>query len=337
MLLLEQYEPIKQKQIEEMYVLLFETELAKHIDTNARSPHPVWVFRTLHEIIPVKLGNTPTTMNYTGEVHILKNQQDENLWIFKPEDGEVEKGLKGILLREGAIREHVASILNYDRFFPIPFTAYVTLQIKGENSESIEKTGSIQQFVDGKHFHDEELERKASDMITESNSNVESFIYKQLDAEQASRLVIFDLLFSNTDRETQNILIEIVNQDFKIYGIDNAGILTASTNDEINIFLKDLNIDWLTIEDMTDFIEDENRFEEYKNILTAHLMPEEAREWMNVCIQFLKKCLDEHGHLSVPIVATLLINNRKRLMDTGPKKRDAVMQEILNGEQGTNL
>jgi hypothetical protein len=372
--LLSQKEPVTQEQIKTVYSLLFETKLKDHLQENLSYPRPAWAFQKLYEAMDAvsdyeKL-DTPEG-DYTSEVRILKNKEGVPLWIFKPVEGETFRR-DGIPKGGGGKREHVAYLLNYDNFFPIPFTAYVELGGKvgsvqkfmpghGLMSEQLLKQARRQRSNLAKNLSDEDnqtgsppaedsasesgrsetestgssLESKSpssSSLGSNSDGDTEQFIVNKLDPQQVIKLIIFDLLFCNTDRLENNVFIHVnyYNPDyFEVYGIDNGCILTSSFDDLIRTCLDDYKQAKQPINNFEKFIKDKDRLKKYICILQEHDMPQEAIAWLQMCFQLLGASLESKKEILLSDVASFLKTYRKSLINQDPEERKKQFLEAV--------
>lgn len=339
-----QRDPISEKQIHLAYQLLFHTALKdmaqEHKDKEGNS---IWAVDRLFQVIKggkqVSMGELKPDADFISEVFVLQNAKGENLWVFKPERGErIEK--EGIKSGQGAKREHVAHLLNFEKTFPIPYTAYV--QIKGQ-------VGSVQLYVPASGFYEKvwelEEENEQSTKIEEKESSkLESdeeetkvksdqeeqieespridysqIILQSLNGSEVIDLTIFDLLFLNTDRGFNNFLISTELSPYPLYGIDNGCILTESLEDSLTIPLgTSSHLDKPLPKDKLDLIS-KKRLEQYNAILKEHGFGEVPCKWMQLCGQLLELGINKQdsseGLLWGSDLVTILSHHWKDLME----------------------
>lgn len=139
--------------------------------------------------------------------YFLCNTFGEPEWVFKPQDEEASDLMLGVCAGEGAKREHLASALNREGFYPIPLTLFVSLN---------GQVGSLQHYIkSSKTLHEI--------MTSEHSSDLVRVIGK--DAIHAS--LIFDMRFNNWDRHLGNLLFGEGNT----YMIDHGACMTTSRDD----------------------------------------------------------------------------------------------------------
>jgi hypothetical protein len=157
--------------------------------------------------------------NNLNEVYVLRDTQRQIKWIFKPEDGLVNKANMGQV-------EHTASLVNFHGKFPIPITVYIQFK---------ERTGSAQCYIEGAQQL-EDLNAEKLQLVSE------------LDVQ---KLVLYDLLFCNSDRHNGNILGKPSTSSssssssssaqtatsYRLYGIDHDQCMMAKD-------IRDLKLDY---------------------------------------------------------------------------------------------
>lgn len=295
--------------------------------------HPAFIFSQLDKAfhalkngIPFEsTSEDPTSENkFAGnnESYFLLDMDKKPLWVFKPENGEAVNssgfsGLKGIPAGKSAIREHVAALLNYNRRFPIPYTAYVNID---------NRKGSLQLFVSDSV--------KLSKLRSFRNSREQ---LEQLPPESFHALLVFDLIFCNCDRNGANILCK----EMEIVGIDHGGCMTASSEDPISM-------EYLTLKQVAhqpfvqaikDYIFRELDSEENGNIMRRHGIEDNAIKWMEIAANILKQSIELSDEsfkrngifLSPGDIATVVIKLREEFWkNSSPKYIQMVFLELLD-------
>ena len=159
-------------------------------------------------------------------VLFLRGTDGKRKWVFKSEAGE---GPPKHMVSQGgrAVREHLASLFNSHQLFPIPPTFYV--EYKGE-------IGSIQQFIEGQRIADVEesveLSEGSQEEVPENveggqSSGTVAAPSLKVDQSDLQRIVVFDILFHNTDRNADNF-IAVFDDSRSLYnlkGIDHGECL----------------------------------------------------------------------------------------------------------------
>jgi len=107
------------------------------------------------------------------------------LFVFKPTAEEALTTSPGIPRYGTTKREHLASVVNDDKIFPIPFTARVNL---------FGESGSVQQVVEGKSAMMLLQELPATSVKT------------MLQEDSLRRKLVFDIIFGNLDGHEGNLL-----------------------------------------------------------------------------------------------------------------------------------
>jgi hypothetical protein len=199
------------------------------------------------------------------QVFFLRDQNQQIGWVFKPDtqlqdDGEGHKIRMQFGEPDRASREHTASLVNFHHLFPIPIT--VRMDVLGYE-------GSAQLFVDG--------------AIEVDDIPVNS----RLNAKAMHSLLIFDLLFSNQDRNLDNIIFRKNEEEFFPFGID---------HDVCMCYGEKLKIDYLNVSEVFDLqllndleclISAEN-IQKYKGIMIENGRSTEAIEWVELASRTIK-------------------------------------------------
>ncbi len=190
-------------------------------------------------------------------VYVLRDKHYEPEWIFKPTlEVDSENQLAELNLNDPptiSIREHLAHTLNFHQGLPIPATYYV--EIKGF-------VGSLQLFIRDTHKN---LEMAQPHLITVMNLQA---------------LLVYDLLFSNCDRHTNNILLKKTEHGILVFGINHDSCICFDN--------RPLKIDYMEFEqafnrNFDDSIADlvsPARIESYQKIMMERGMSEASVRWM---------------------------------------------------------
>lgn len=143
---------------------------------------------------PLKLDKLPET----GVYIIHDNKSCVEFAIFKPSDEELHpsKESQGCVAGEGAVREMASYILDR-RSEIIQAHVPLTVLVTSENSFDTTKSGSLQQFVEG---------RTAKEI---GNQSLESLPWNLGDMR---RISILDLRLGNLDRHDGNVIITDANR-----------------------------------------------------------------------------------------------------------------------------
>lgn len=187
------------------------------------------------------------------------NVDGKTHWVFKP-ISENEKG------EEMVKAECTASRLNYHHQFPIPLT--ILLKIK-------EWVGSAQMFVE--------------DVYTQAQIEVKELVMEE---DRLHRLAIFDLLFSNSDRNGANFLFQNLNGLASIVGIDHDSCLMFKE-------IKALRLEYLQFSafekplsaEMADLFLPE-AIDRYKLIMKENGVPSFQFDWLDRVADQLKQALN---------------------------------------------
>lgn len=221
-------EVLEEDDIIKIYELLFKTELAPYAELESNIYHPVSVFKALMECVShlrsgkkarVSTGKSDTTFAGLNGSYFLLNEEGKKLFVFKPmaEEKEVAEGIK---CGEGVRREHLASVLNENQTFPIPFTCFVNLQ---------GQIGSLQTFMEGcRGLADIGFDGKLKEYIP------------CLPKRDLQASLVFDVLYGNVDRHLGNILCAMEGEGNvclpkKSYMIDQGLCLSSSSSDPLKI------------------------------------------------------------------------------------------------------
>ncbi|CUI17952.1 Conserved hypothetical protein [Candidatus Protochlamydia naegleriophila] len=186
------------------------------------------------------------------------NVKGDSHWVFKPAS-ENEKG--GEIMQA----ECTASKLNYHGQFPIPLT--VALVIK-------DWVGSAQMFV-------QDSQKIAQ--IETANIPVES--------DQLHKLAIFDLLFTNSDRNSANFLFQTSSHSASVVGIDHDSCLMFKE-------IKALKLEYLQIPALKQPLKPEmavlfskEAIATYKQIMAENDVPDLQLEWLDTVAEELNAAL----------------------------------------------
>jgi hypothetical protein len=235
---LEDVEPVDAKTIKSIYTLLFKSPLQPYSQSHLQDDyHPCWVFERLNEAImalesgKAELAPKPTIEKPLEEVertsaageapkpqfagangsYYLLGLKGQKLWVMKPAKEEKEGLLTNFKPGDAAKREHLACLLNHDRAYPIPYTAFLVLEGIG--------VCSVQAYIKG----------CTSLSVIQTGENGENAI--ALLPRNGLQLVMhFDIRFNNTDRHNGNILFTS-GPNGDALAIDHGGCFPVSPED----------------------------------------------------------------------------------------------------------
>jgi len=197
------------------------------------------------------------------------NVDGKTHWVFKPSSGN-ESGAEIVQA------ECTASQLNYHHQFPIPLT--IPLIIK-------DWEGSAQMYV--------ENAQKITEIEMEG---------VPINRDQLQKLVIFDLLFANADRNRDNFLFQNLDGSVNIVGIDHDRCLMFKQ-------IEELKIDYLQLKEMREPINEELEYlfssdaiQTYKTIMIDNQTPRQMLEWINIVRESLNKALEKKTPLKVVVI-----------------------------------
>lgn len=216
---LEEPRAINKDEIKEIHDMLWQSDIAKYSAQVKDPNHPVTIFKLLYEA--VEAYETHPKKSTNGGVngsYFLHNSKGEKIMIFKPEDEE-QSLFVGLKVGDGAKREHLASVLNEEQIFPIPYTCYVELG---------GKKGSAQVFHPGCTGLNLLRYDPSSKPLTD-----------QLDKRNLQASLLNDIEKTNLDRHLGNILCPMGGQDSKIpqdtIMIDHGATLPSTSGDPVKI------------------------------------------------------------------------------------------------------
>lgn len=220
-----------------------------------------------------KFFSSSETANST---YVLIGENKKCFWVFKPQ----EKNENGeIIIR----REQTSSLVNFHHNFPIPLT--IILQVK-------DWTGSAQLFID-------------STRSMESFSFDDNYSFGDKLITDLQKIIIFDLIFSNTDRNLGNILLSCTKSDNSeklvvdaAYGVDHDSCMPG-LEDSIGTMLDFGDLMGFSLGDekeLGDIIFDIQQaklllsndcISEYEIRMRENQIPEEAIFWMKTAAHVL--------------------------------------------------
>jgi hypothetical protein len=193
------------------------------------------------------------------------------------------------------------------------------------------------------------LQEEENQLSTSTNSSVnknvtsnflrdqiEMGIKLQTDTYSLQSTVIFDLLFSNTDRHGYNFLLSpIENSDkFQFHAIDNGGCLNTKIKD---ILLIDI-VDWPQMREnflpkILTLISDD-RIEKYRNILLEQRIHGIPYKWMILCAKLLKIGIEmqlmSEKKLLPQDIAVILILYREMFMENSENPKATIKSMFLD-------
>lgn len=329
--------PVSRLEIEKMYKDLFSPfaidESLRHISNRS---HPASIVYFLYEVFshfataPEK-AMTPIGIMDKGKsgAYFLCSSSGEKTWVFKPTDeepgtlGSSEPATcDGIKPGEGAIREHLADVINElsGGFFNIPKTVLIDLD---------GKVGSAQSFVSNLG--------SASKYMFGDASNLKVIV--ELGKESVQRSTLFDVIFGNGDRHTGNLLVqEMVDRNKEAVMIDQGMILSANATDP-------MKFDQAGFPQNEEFISDEIRdfvlkapLKKWKNLFKLHDIDAKAVEMVDRHLTFFKACIsasDEsfsHGGLKLEMkdIAMMALMMHGDIVDSSDSLLNEYAQFITN-------
>ena len=161
-----------------------------------------------------------------------------------------------------SVREHLACALNFHRRFPIPATYFV--EIKGF-------IGSVQLYIQN------------------ARANLETANPQQLSVTNLQALLVYDLLFSNGDRHTSNIVLQKRGQEMHVFGIDHDSCMCMDN--------RPLKIDYMeygrafnrTFDPSIPGLVSPESIEFYRKMMLERGMPKESVRWMEYAGETIRK------------------------------------------------
>ncbi|MBA2368532.1 MAG: hypothetical protein H0V82_05870 [Candidatus Protochlamydia sp.] len=207
--------------------------------------NPITIIYLLQDMIEkTKMGKifeSPETGS--NEVRFLKGSNDHNIFVFKPFiTGRVRNTNMGIAPESKGKREHVAHLLNFSGQFPISICLYTKIG---------NLTGSMQLFVNGLTMSDlqecfdqssesqdddlskNDLEKiKGSWKTYYSGSLASEDVPNLVNNEEIHKLLLYDILMWNCDRNDGNILfcLDEKKDAISIIGIDHGECFSSEKN-----------------------------------------------------------------------------------------------------------
>ncbi len=291
--------------------------------------HAAFETGTKHSIDDEEKG-----FDHLNAVYFIKNEEGGKIWVFKPIAGEeaqkhmVKKGERGK-------REHLASVVNFHLQFPIPPTVYVNY--RGQ-------VGSLQKFVDGHHdieleesvesSPDSERSQEDEEAIPSRSASLPEVSQNNVNVVSLQKLAVFDILFHNTDRNSNNYLFSYDEEagKYTIKGIDNGECMGEVTR---NFFggtvFQHTNIEFLPYiaeqqafdPSCRDLISDEN-VGRYLDIMTEHGIPKDAIDRTKVVAKVLRMAFDEFSGLSFRDVFEVLLAQEQQKKLVTPEQEGIV-------------
>ncbi|CUI15927.1 Conserved hypothetical protein [Candidatus Protochlamydia naegleriophila] len=208
--------------------------------------------------------------NNCNEAYVLNGKTNGCQWIFKPPTFNNQNL---------PINEFLASKVNGHGQFPIP----LTILIHFKNVE-----GSAQIFIrDAKSLDD--ITMKAGELVKKNSEKKDSKedeigdsltleeAYSQvIDMNQIQALVIFDLLFGNTDRHQANILF----QGSRPFGIDHDSCFQGLAKEYLKMDYLELISDDKQFSQEVRVLFSSGNIEQYQQIMRENKMPKDAVIWL---------------------------------------------------------
>ncbi len=283
---LEDTMPITAKEINTFYHLFFNTKFKEQAISQGVNPyHPATVINQLHEAVLASQSSNPSLKmqptngnEFTGinASYFLLGLTGQKLWVYKPAKGESGYEGKGTVLMEGIkpgegiIREKLASLLNYHKKFPIPYTTCINL-----NGEM----GSAQAFQSNCLTFTELLsEIQHQDKIA------------KIPLIQLQAISVFDLIFYNGDRHLGNILFR--KDTDELVAIDHGACMTMSLKDPLKMeYLALPQMNQPYSEEIQRLITEENDIERNANEMQRLGIGDKAIQWMKSASSLLKTAI----------------------------------------------
>lgn len=206
----------------------------------------------------------PTTRLF-GSINVnqtfaLHDSQGKICFIFKPQE-----------LNRGpfiSMREHTASLISRRFAFPVPKTVLVTLG---------EWTGSAQLFVSGCTKKDAIKKSREQGLISKSD---------------AQKIVIFDLLFGNCDRNEDNIIFKKAGRMYKAYAIDHDRCFGGPGESMLQYYEIFPFLNQPFDSSVSELLSDE-ALAHYSEVMGVHEMDKSSIEWMHHAAQILLQGIEE--------------------------------------------
>lgn len=264
-------EPLDEAEIEQIHQLLFQPELEALSEREQDFYHPARVFEILMKGVAglradaaAKLSTEDEGRRGVNGSYFIKSPQGEALLLFKPEEEESSAYDPAVPKGAAAKREHVACLLNYDRIYPIPYTAYVRLG---------GQVGSVQLF---------EKDCQPLTLLSEQD-------YSRLPSRPFQASLIFDMRFGNLDRHLGNLLC----RGKELFMIDHGACMAGACVPEKDFPLKLMQLVYPQMGEAWDEglmqAISEMDIEKDRDIMLAHGMPERAIRRMENVSTFLKQ------------------------------------------------
>ena len=248
----------------------------------------------------------------SGSYH-MRGPANEILGVFKPEKEEDHLSVR-MIQGDGAVREHLASVLNEDKFYPIPSTFYIKL---GDD------IGSLQIFKkDCIPFAELYFAGNDSD-----DNPADKFPHNPI-----QRSILFDLRFGNADRHLGNLLVSGEN----LWMIDHGECMPVSESPfklEQSTFLPQSEKEW--DKDVIDHVKSWNTTTIHRHaaIMREHGVSEYAISHMLFSTMMLSKLIvpaEGKPKLTPGDVATLFIKNYDEISKYSQYKDvDASLAQML--------
>ncbi len=206
--------------------------------------------------------------DYVNEVYILRGEvESAPQWVFKPTAQEYQDGY---LLLQGdsdtAIHECTAHALNYHKKFPIPATYLV--DIKGYR-------GSVQLFIDN----------------TQDLQGGDEGRVSVLDMQ---KILIYDLLFSNTDRHPGNYLFRLSEGIIHVYGIDHDSCMGFGMGKllKFEYIILGAVFNRAFMVELEELVSDDN-LQRYEEIMAERGIGNKAIDWMYYSAKCVRQAIQE--------------------------------------------
>ena len=199
------------------------------------------------------------------------NGNEKIQWVFKPIKENNEEIVQA---------ECISSQLNFHHQFPIPLT--LKIEVK-------EWVGSCQMYVEGaKILKEVQLENLPISKI------------------ELQKLVVFDLLFANSDRNQANFLFKKSEENYKIIGIDHDSCLMFREE------IQPLRLEYLGLEELNAPFDKEilelfppQTLEKYEKIMKENKVSESQIEWLKTAANMLNKGIEKQKSVIEVIKKTI--------------------------------
>ncbi len=219
-----------------------------------------------------------------SEIAILSSKAGEKTWLLKFIRADDQKGATRISSEGQLHREVVAHLLNEKNEFPIPLA--LIMNFKGQLC-------SVHQFINGRAgLMAMERQPSGTDSSDEDELGLEGGDpYLPMDGDAFSRLLLFDLLFSNGDRHDGNLIFARKPGDaeeYTVFGIDHGDCMSPHRGDRLKIDYLSLPCFNAPLTQDCRQLATEQREERYAEIMAEQRISGSPIEWMRFVCQCLR-------------------------------------------------